>query len=106
MAKDNESEKAYYQYSNDDVVKEFDSDATDGLSSKEAQQRLERDGPNEIEQEEISKWTILIRQLNNVVIYILFAAVALTLGMGHYSDAVDQYGFGHHDPVCLHLRAG
>ncbi|GEK89446.1 ATPase, P-type (transporting), HAD superfamily, subfamily IC [Alkalibacterium putridalgicola] len=88
MAKDNETEQTYYQYKNEDVVKEFDSDAEEGLSSDEAQKRLERDGPNEIEQDEVSKWTILIRQLNNVVIYILIAAVALTLGMGHYSDAV------------------
>ncbi|SFC57223.1 potassium and/or sodium efflux P-type ATPase [Alkalibacterium subtropicum] len=88
MAKDNETEQTYYQYENEEIVKEFDSDATEGLSSEEAQKRLEQDGPNEIEHEEVSKWTILIRQLNNVVIYILFAAVALTLGMGHYSDAV------------------
>lgn len=58
------------------------------MRSEEAFERLKRDGPNVIEQKEISKWVILARQLNNVVVYILVAAVVLTLSMGNYSDAV------------------
>ncbi|GEK92093.1 HAD-IC family P-type ATPase [Alkalibacterium kapii] len=88
MAENSEEGKPYYQFETEKVVDQFDSDAKAGLESKEAKKRLEQDGPNEIKQEKTSKWKILIRQLNNVVIYILIAAVVLTLVMGEYSDAV------------------
>ncbi|WP_423189049.1 HAD-IC family P-type ATPase [Alkalibacterium sp. f15] len=88
MSDDSQSNKKLYQYTPEEIIDRFDTDTSEGLSAGEAKKRLERDGLNEIKQEKTSKWTILIRQLNNVVIYILFAAVALTLGMGHYSDAV------------------
>lgn len=80
--------KYFYQLNETEIKERFDTDLTKGLSSEEASDRLARDGLNELQQEKTSKWVIFFRQLNNVVIYILFAAVVLTVWMGHYSDAV------------------
>lgn len=77
-----------YQLTNEKVVEHFKTDATEGLSTAEAAKRLEEDGLNELHEERTPKWLIFVRQLNNVVIYILFVAVALTLWMGHLSDAI------------------
>lgn len=58
-----------------------------GLSEQEAAKRLAENGPNKIESHQTPKWKILLRQFNNMVIYVLIAAVVITLLMGEYSDA-------------------
>lgn len=45
-------------------------------------------GYNEVTLKSVPKWLILLRQFNSVIIYILIVAAALTMLMGHYSDAV------------------
>lgn len=82
------TETPYYQKGNEELSEKFNVDKAKGLSSEEAEKRLNEDGPNQLEENEISKWTILLRQINNVVIYILIVAALLTLWMGHYSDAI------------------
>lgn len=68
------------QYSNNDFEQ--------GLSSEFAKQRLKENGPNKIESKQTPKWKIFLRQFNNMVIYILIAAVILTVLMGEYSDSI------------------
>ncbi len=60
-----------------------------GLSQEEAAERLERYGPNEIQQSKrVSKLTILLDQFRNPFVYILvFAGVISILG-GHEIDAI------------------
>ncbi|SFK30894.1 potassium and/or sodium efflux P-type ATPase [Marinilactibacillus piezotolerans] len=82
------TETPYYQKGSKELSERFNVDMEKGLSSEEAEKRLNEDGPNQLEEKEISKWTILLRQINNVVIYILIVAALLTLWMGHYSDAI------------------
>ncbi|MFL2079376.1 HAD-IC family P-type ATPase [Marinilactibacillus psychrotolerans] len=82
------TETPYYQKGNEELSEKFNVDKAKGLSSEEAEKRLNEDGPNQLEENEISKWTILLRQINNVVIYILIVAALLTLWMEHYSDAI------------------
>lgn len=81
-------EEPYYQKSKKELADEFTVDLTEGLSSDEAEKRLKEDGLNKLEEKKTSKWTILLRQINNVVIYILIVAALLTVWMGHYSDAI------------------
>ncbi|GEL67180.1 HAD-IC family P-type ATPase [Marinilactibacillus psychrotolerans] len=81
-------EEPYYQKSKKELADEFTVDLTEGLSSDEAEKRLKEDGLNKLEEKKTSKWTILLRQINNVVIYILIVAAILTVWMGHYSDAI------------------
>lgn len=82
------TETPYYQKGSKELSERFNVDMEKGLSSEEAEKRLNEEGPNQLEEKEISKWTILLRQINNVVIYILIVAALLTLWMGHYSDAI------------------
>ena len=42
-----------------------------GLTSKEALEKLNADGPNTLEVKQTPKWKLFLRQFNNVVIYIL-----------------------------------
>ncbi|WP_413526744.1 HAD-IC family P-type ATPase [Marinilactibacillus psychrotolerans] len=81
-------EEPYYQKSKKELADEFTVDLIEGLSSDEAEKRLKEDGLNKLEEKKTSKWTILLRQINNVVIYILIVAALLTVCMGHYSDAI------------------
>lgn len=59
-----------------------------GLTSKEALERLNADGPNTLEVKQTPKWKLFLRQFNNVVIYILLLSALLTLFIKHYTDAI------------------
>jgi magnesium-transporting ATPase (P-type) len=59
-----------------------------GLSSDEARARLARYGPNRLaEVKPPSAWVRLARQFNNLLLYVLMAAAAVTALMGHWVDA-------------------
>ena len=59
-----------------------------GLSQDEAQQRLERDGPNRIpEAKKRSALMRLLAQFHNVLIYVLLLAGAVTALLQHWLDA-------------------
>jgi len=59
-----------------------------GLSSGEADGRLQRYGGNALEEgEKVSVAGILIRQVHNPLIYLLIGAAALSLATGHTVDA-------------------
>jgi Ca2+-transporting ATPase len=71
------------------VLEELGVDQALGLSEQEAASRLERDGPNTIKgKQPKSILRLLIEQLRNWLVYVLFAAVVITLFMGEYADAV------------------
>lgn len=63
-------------------------DLGQGLSKQTAAQRLKENGPNKLKSERTPKWKLLIRQFNNMIIYILLLSALLTFFMGHYSDSV------------------
>lgn len=58
-----------------------------GLSSKEAQERLGRYGPNvvDVEEKESVLWRFL-RQFHDVLIYVLIVAAMVTAGLGEWID--------------------
>lgn len=59
-----------------------------GLSSEEAATRLERHGPNELEEEPPPSWVVvLLRQFASPLIFILLVATAITLVLEEYVDA-------------------
>ncbi|WP_267201245.1 HAD-IC family P-type ATPase [Limosilactobacillus kribbianus] len=81
--------KQLYQLSTDELKNKYQlADLTAGLTSAQAQARLAQDGPNVLEVKTTPKWKIFLRQFNNIVIYILLAAAALTILIGHYTDAI------------------
>lgn len=78
----------WYAMTVDDVFDELEADR-DGLSQAEADQRLQRHGPNRVrEQEEVGPWHILLRQFRSPLIYVLLAALVVTAGIQAWSDAI------------------
>ncbi|MCB1521806.1 MAG: HAD-IC family P-type ATPase [Hyphomicrobiaceae bacterium] len=78
--------RAWHAIAPSDVLAELASAET-GLSAREASLRLERYGPNALP--EGSRPTLLqriARQLNNLLIYVLLGAAAITLVLGEYID--------------------
>lgn len=71
----------------EETIKEFGSDPLDGLGEKEAQARLLKYGKNILTTREIKWQHILFRQFKSSFIYLLFAAVAITLILGQYTEA-------------------
>ena len=68
-----------------EVLKALESDAEQGLSSEEAKKRLEKFGPNKLEEKKKKSWVrIFFEQMANPMIYVLFGAVAITAGVSIY----------------------
>ena len=60
-----------------------------GLSSREAAQRLESIGPNELrETAPISPWTIFLGQFKSLIIWILIVAGVVSGTLGEVVDAI------------------
>jgi Ca2+-transporting ATPase len=63
--------------------------APSGLSDADAEQRLAEHGPNRIRQaKEISAWEVLLHQFTDPLIYVLLGALAVTLTIQSYADAI------------------
>jgi Ca2+-transporting ATPase len=72
----------------DRVLEELDSGA-DGLSPESAERRLAEHGPNRIRQgREISAVEVLLHQFTSPLIYVLLGALAITLAIQSYTDAI------------------
>ncbi|MDP3180997.1 MAG: HAD-IC family P-type ATPase, partial [Bacteroidota bacterium] len=79
----------WFTKSNEEVLKELDVDLLQGLSEEEAKVRLEKYGPNKLTAKKKKNiLQLFVAQLQEWLIYILFAAVVITLFMGEYIDSV------------------
>jgi hypothetical protein len=66
-----------------------------GLTAEDAAVRLTRHGPNEVEPERPTPWpTLLLRQFQDPLIYILLIAAAVTLALRDYADSRGDPGRG------------
>ncbi|ATD54762.1 calcium-translocating P-type ATPase, PMCA-type [Clostridium chauvoei] len=73
----------------EDIIEEFGSNTTNGLSSSEAKSRLEKNGPNKLaSKKKKSMLQLFFVQINDVMIYILLAAAVISAFMGEVSDAI------------------
>lgn len=73
----------------DEVLSRLATFAEEGLSSQEAQRRLEKYGPNELEEAPgISFWQMLGEQFNNFVVILLIVAAIISALLGDYIEAV------------------
>ncbi len=81
-------EQTWHTLETDEVFEILDSDRT-GLTTAEAERRLEEYGANEIESgEEVSKLEILWSQLKNPLVGVLLMAAAISLVAGKTIDAI------------------
>lgn len=79
----------WYSKSIHEVVEEFKVDPSTGLSESEAKTRLEKYGPNKLKgQQKKSILQMFTAQLKDWLIYVLFAAVIITIFLGEYIDAI------------------
>ncbi|WZL89447.1 cation-transporting P-type ATPase [Salinimicrobium sp. 3283s] len=73
----------------EEVAGDLSADIRHGLSKEEAEKRLKKYGPNKLkEAEERSLWHLILSQINNPVIYLLFAAAALALIFGDFAEGI------------------
>jgi Ca2+-transporting ATPase len=78
----------WYAVPADEVLSRLET-SLDGLSEEEVDTRLEKHGPNIVRSgRETSPWTILRNQIASPLIYILLAAMAVTLAIQHWADAI------------------
>ena len=68
-----------------DAIKVFQTDPKNGLTKAEAKKRLEKYGKNELKEKDKKSWIqIFFSQLNDPMIYVLFMAVIVTIGVSIY----------------------
>ncbi|WP_394898334.1 HAD-IC family P-type ATPase [Enterococcus gallinarum] len=77
-----------YQLTIEETMEKYGLKDRTGLTKKEAAQRLSEVGLNQLTTKKTPKWKLLLRQFNNMIIYILIFSALLTLLMGHLSDAI------------------
>lgn len=79
----------YYKKSIQEICTELNSTQNAGLSQEEAKVRLSTNGPNAlIEKKGKTKFQMFLAQLKDTLIYILFAAAAISFALGEVTDAV------------------
>jgi len=81
-------DKLWHSMGIDEVYSDVDSNEK-GLSSSEAKRRLERDGPNKLQEEK--KKNAFVRfmlQFHNLLIYVLLVAAAVTFVLDHIVDSI------------------
>lgn len=82
-----EEKKPWFSMETESVVEALDSNKTDGLNAGEAEARLEKDGKNELPEEEKESFIIkFLKHFNDILIYVLLAAAVITAVLGHYID--------------------
>ena len=78
-------EKEFETLKESSVLELLETDKEVGLSSEEAKARLEKFGPNKLQEEKKKSWIrIFFEQMANPMIYVLFGAVAITTGVSIY----------------------
>ena len=80
--------------SSSDVLLGLKTDKEKGLSDKEAKERLAKYGENKLVEQKRKSWIkIFFEQMANPMIYILFAAVAITIGVSIYESTKNGWNF-------------
>lgn len=74
-----------FRKTKEEVLKELNVVEKEGLSSVEAQARLEKYGPNKLQEKPKKHWfKIFLEQMNDPMIFVLFAAIIVTLCISVY----------------------
>ncbi len=77
-----------------DAETTFQTNFKTGLSSEEAKKRLEKYGPNKLQEKKKKTWIrIFFEQMANPMIYVLFAAILVTIGISIYETVINGFDF-------------
>jgi len=83
-----QAERAWYRLSSKEVLAAYETRA-EGLSSDEVEIRQERCGPNTIKSgKETSPWKIILHQIASPLVYVLLAAIVVTIVIQYWTDAI------------------
>lgn len=84
--------KSWHSLSLEEVIRELNS-RSEGLTDKEAKERLEQFGPNKLPEEKpFSKLRLFLEQFKSPLIYILLIAGIFALALGEQTDAIVIFG--------------
>ena len=76
---------AYESLTVEQTKQALSTDLERGLTSQEAKVRLEKYGPNKLQEKKKKSWIrIFFEQMNNPMIFVLFAAIAVTIAVSIY----------------------
>ena len=79
---------AWYRLSSEEALETLDAMA-DGLPHNEVEARQKRYGPNTIKSgKETSALKMLLHQIASPLVYVLLAAMVVTLAIQHWADAI------------------
>ena len=79
----------YYRKSITETCEELNTAQSTGLTQEEAKKRLLSDGPNAlVEKKAKTKLQMFLAQLKDTLIYILFAAAAISIALNEITDAI------------------
>lgn len=79
----------WFNKTSEEALKEFNSNALNGLSSEEAKKRLETNGENKLSgKKKKSILELFFAQINDVMIYILLIAALISGAIGEISDSI------------------
>src|SRR5690554_6258266 len=79
----------YYQKSSEDTLLSLNVQSNNGLTQEEATKRLEDNGPNTlVEKQRKTILQMFLSQLKDTMIYILFAAAAISAILHEVTDAI------------------
>ena len=83
-------DEPWHQLGRDEVAEKLGSSRERGLSEQEAKARLEKYGPNRLEEAPPKSFAVMLwEQLNNFVVYLLFAAAIISMVLGEWIEAGD-----------------
>ena len=71
-----------------DLINEFKTDPISGLTASAAEERLKQYGANKLEAKSVSALQIFLRQFKSAFIYLILAALVVTLVLGEYLDSL------------------
>ncbi|GAA3011028.1 HAD-IC family P-type ATPase [Tetragenococcus solitarius] len=81
--------KEYYQIPIDKTIEYLKSNQQKGLTQQTADQRLAENGLNEIQQgKKTSPWKLLWNNINNLIVYLLLAAAAISFAMDDLAETI------------------
>ncbi|WP_079710393.1 cation-transporting P-type ATPase [Paraliobacillus ryukyuensis] len=88
MEKATDKSRSWHHYDAEKVKASLAVDPNHGLSTETAQQRLNDQGPNKLDEiKKESKLKKFVKQFQDVIIYVLIASTIITLLINHYIDA-------------------
>jgi Ca2+-transporting ATPase len=86
----NSKKVAFETLEQKETISFLNSNKENGLTSEEAKDRLAKLGPNKlVEKKKKSRVRIFFEQMNNPMIFVLFAAIAITVGVSIYETIQD-----------------